>query len=127
MKYHHKPGESPAEEKERLLELAVKFGLINIKQIPHETGKMARFSEQFGVHLESFLQDMGSMGESRFDENKMLEVILGYVKKYPSWNADLYEYLSSGNKKANFTDLRRICELMLMLMVGIQEGGIAYK
>lgn len=126
-KYHHRHGESLAEEKERLTGLAIKLGLIDIKHFPHETGKMAGFSEQFGTHLTSFLQGMNAKGESRFDENTMLDVILSYVKKYPRCNAELYEYIRTGDKKENVIDLRRICELMISLMIRLNDEGVAYQ
>lgn len=126
-KYHHRSGESLAEKKERLLELAVKFGLIEIKHIPHETSKMASFNEQYRNYLRSFLEDMSAKGERKFDENKMLDVILGYVRKFPECDAGLYEYLRAGNKKEKVADLRRICELMVLFMVRLDDEGVAYQ
>jgi hypothetical protein len=85
---------------------------------------MAGFSEQFGTHLTSFLRGMSAKGESRFDENTMLDVILGYMKKYPKCNAELYEYIHTGDKKENMIDLRRICELMVLLMIRLNEMNV---
>ena len=126
-KYHHRHGESLAEEKKRLIGLAMKLGLIEIKHFPHETGKMAGFSDQFKTHLTSFLQGMSAKGKSRFDENTMLDVVLDYVKKYPKCDADSMNIFVQATKKENVIDLRRICELMVSFMISLNDEGVAYQ
>jgi hypothetical protein len=111
--------ETLSQENDRLLNEAVKLGLIEKQVFPGE-GMMAKWNPEFAAYLKSRV-----IKRIKIDESKMAEIVMGYVTMHDNYYQEFNNWFtSSTDRKVRTTDMRRMCELLISLLVKIDEQGI---
>jgi hypothetical protein len=109
------------QEKDRLLNEAVKLGLIENQVFPGE-GKMAKWNPEFAAYLKSRV-----IKRIKIDESKMAEIVMGYVTMHDKYYQEFNNwFFSTTDRKVRTTDMRRMCELLISLQVKTDEQGVDY-
>jgi hypothetical protein len=104
--------ETLSQEKDRLLNEAVKLGLIEKQLFPGE-GMMEKWDPEFAGYLKSRVNK-----RSKIDESKMAEIVMGYVTMHDKYYQEFNNwFFSTADRNVRTTEMRRMCELLVSLLV----------